>query len=102
LRTTRLSSSVNLGSAFTSELDSAPAGVRSPLLPDPGHNLGAHVRRAVEVAFEMRTGGKQPLGAWLTQQRMRGTSLRELSRLLFEQTGVQVSHETIRAWIREG
>jgi transposase-like protein len=50
----------------------------------------------------MRTGGKQPLGAWLTQQRMRGTSLRELSRLLFEQTGVQVSHETIRAWIREG
>jgi transposase-like protein len=50
----------------------------------------------------MRTGGSQSLGAWLTQQQMRGVSLRELARMLFEKTGVQVSHETIRAWIREG
>jgi transposase-like protein len=60
------------------------------------------MRRAVEIAFEMRTGGQQPLGSWLAQQHFGGTSLRQLSRTLFDMTGVQVSHETIRAWIREG
>jgi transposase-like protein len=60
------------------------------------------MRKAVEVAFEMRTGGQQSLGAWLAQQHVQGKSLRDLSRALFEKTGVQVSHETIRAWIREG
>jgi hypothetical protein len=69
---------------------------------DRHHQLGGNVRRATEVAFEMSTGGMQPLGSWLTKRHMSGVSLRQISRELFEMTGVQVSHETIRAWIREG
>jgi transposase-like protein len=60
------------------------------------------MRRAVEVAFEMRTGGQVPLGSWLTRQHMNGTSLRVLSERLFDLTGITVSHETIRTWIRQG
>lgn len=64
--------------------------------------LGGHVRRATEVAFEMRTGGMEPLGSFLAKRHMQGVSLRLIAQELFQITGVQVSHETIRSWIREG
>ena len=60
------------------------------------------MRRAAEIAFEMSSGGQQSLGTWLAQQHRQGKSLRDLSREVFAKTGIQVSHETIRAWIREG
>jgi transposase-like protein len=50
----------------------------------------------------MRTGGMEPLGSFLAKRHMQGVSLRLIAQELFQITGVQVSHETIRSWIREG
>ena len=44
----------------------------------------------------------EPLGSFLAKRHMQGVSLRLIAQELFQITGVQVSHETIRSWIREG
>jgi hypothetical protein len=59
-------------------------------------------RKAVEIEFEMRSGGELSLGAWLDQQRAAGASLRRIADLLAERTGCRVSHEAVRLWMREG
>lgn len=59
------------------------------------------MRRAVEVAFELRTGGT-PLVAWLASRHSAGVPLRQLALELSDLVGVAVSHESVRRWIREG
>jgi len=59
------------------------------------------MRRAVEVAFELRTGGDALVG-WLTRRHMAGVPLRQLAGELSDLVGVPVSHESVRRWIREG
>ena len=59
-------------------------------------------RRTVETEFEMRTGGDVPFGSWLAQQRAAGVSLRKITDLIHERTGVRVSHEAVRLWLKEG
>jgi len=59
-------------------------------------------RKIVETEFEMRTGGAVPFGAWLAQQRAAGVSLRKITDLIQERTGVRVSHEAVRLWLKEG
>lgn len=59
------------------------------------------MRRLVEQAFELRTGGA-PMIPWLMTQRSEGASLRELAHRLTELTGVSVSHESVRTWLRHG
>ncbi|HEY7822247.1 MAG TPA: hypothetical protein VIG24_05420 [Acidimicrobiia bacterium] len=59
-------------------------------------------RRTVETQFEMRTGGAVPFGAWLAQRHAAGVSLRRLADAVEEQTGVRVSHEAVRLWLKEG
>jgi hypothetical protein len=60
------------------------------------------MRRAVEVAFELKSGGEVGLGQWMWQQKSQGASLRAIADRLTVVTGVQVSHETIRTWMKEG
>ena len=59
------------------------------------------MRRAIEVAFELRTGGL-PLIPWLFQRHNSGRSLREVAADLSELVGVPVSHESVRRWMLEG
>jgi len=60
------------------------------------------VRRAVEVAFEVKTGGELPLAVWMMKEHKAGRSLRQISDDLAVKTGVRVSHETVRQWMIEG
>lgn len=59
------------------------------------------MRRLVEQAFELQTGGA-PMIPWLMTQRSEGASLRELAHRLTELTGISVSHESVRIWCRNG
>lgn len=59
------------------------------------------MRRAVEVAFEMRTGG-EPLVPWLVRRHAAGVPLRGLAAELSDLVGVAVSHESVRRWMLEG
>ncbi len=60
------------------------------------------MRRAVEVAFEVKTGGELPLVVWMLREHRAGRSLRQISETLEMTTGVRVSHETVRQWMIEG
>ena len=60
------------------------------------------MRRAVEVAFEMKTGGELPLVPWMMREHRAGRSLRQISDDLALKTGLRVSHETVRQWMIEG
>jgi transposase-like protein len=60
------------------------------------------MRRQVEAAFETVSGGETPLITWLLREKARGASLRTLAALLSAQTGLTVSHETVRKWMLEG
>lgn len=59
------------------------------------------MRRQVEQAFEIRTGGA-PMVPWLWQQHNETHSLREVARRLAELTTLPVSHESVRKWMRDG
>ena len=60
------------------------------------------MRRAVEVAFELKTGGEVPMVSWMMRQHSAGRSLRQIADDLAVKTGVRVSHETVRQWMIEG
>lgn len=60
------------------------------------------MRRAVEVAFELRTGG-MPLVPYLAARHVgEKVPLRQLALELSDLVGIAVSHESVRRWIREG
>ena len=60
------------------------------------------MRRAVEVAFELKSGGEHRLATWLMARSRAGRSLRQIADDLEDRTGIRVSHETIRQWMIEG
>ncbi len=60
-----------------------------------------HTRQDFEVAFQLEARGLQ-LSDWLFQQRQQGQSLRTIAQALTQRTGMPVSHETVRKWMREG
>jgi hypothetical protein len=41
-----------------------------------------------------------PVVEWIAAHQQRGISLRECTKLLFNDTGVYVSHETLRTWAK--
>ncbi|HEY7823467.1 MAG TPA: hypothetical protein VIG24_11555 [Acidimicrobiia bacterium] len=60
------------------------------------------MRRAVEVAFELASGGEARLVPWMMERRKAGRSLRRIAEELEQRTGIGVSHETVRQWMIEG
>ena len=60
------------------------------------------MRKAVEVAFELRNGGAESLGTWLARQRAGGSSLRAIADALSVNVGIPVSHESVRQWLKAG
>jgi len=60
-----------------------------------------HSRQDFEVAFQLEAKG-MALADWLWQQKAQGSSLRTIAQALTQRTGMPVSHETIRKWMREG
>lgn len=58
-------------------------------------------RRQIETELELRRPNTTLVG-WLTAQQTAGASLRVIAGRLTELTGLAVSHESIRKWIREG
>jgi len=60
------------------------------------------VRRAVEVTFELASGGNERLVPWMLERRRAGRSLRQIAEELEGRVGFKVSHETVRQWIIEG
>jgi hypothetical protein len=60
----------------------------------------AHLRDAVEVLVEERTG--QTLIKFLMGRRTAGVTLRDIAVELGDITGLRISHETVRTWLLEG
>jgi hypothetical protein len=60
------------------------------------------LRRIVEMQFELKNGGNEPFGSWLMRQRNGGASLRAIANTVEANTGIQVSHESVRQWLVEG
>jgi len=60
------------------------------------------LRRIVEMQFEMKSGGAQAFGPWLAKQRASGASLRAIAQSVEKNTGIPVSHESVRQWLVEG
>jgi hypothetical protein len=60
------------------------------------------LRRIVEMQFEMKNGGNEPFGSWLMKQRANGASLRAIAQTVEANTGIAVSHESVRQWLVEG
>jgi hypothetical protein len=58
------------------------------------------MRKAIEMAFELRNGGQQTLTDWLWTQRQRGASYRAIADALSQNVGVPVSHEAVRQWLK--
>ena len=60
------------------------------------------MKQAVSVAFEMVNGGEQSLNDWMWKQRSDGASFRTISERLSAKVGFQVSHESVRQWLKVG
>jgi len=60
------------------------------------------MRKAIEVAFELKNGGQESLTDWLWKQKSAGASLRAIADALSKNLGMQVSHETVRQWMKAG
>jgi hypothetical protein len=60
------------------------------------------MRKATEVAFELKNGGQETLSDWLWKQKSAGASLRAIADALSKNLGMQVSHETVRQWMKAG
>jgi len=60
------------------------------------------LRKIVEMQFELKNGGQQSFGSWLQKQRQRGASLRAIADTVEKNTGIPVSHESVRQWLVEG
>lgn len=59
------------------------------------------MRALVEQHFEANTGGKHLL-PWMWEQQKQGVSLREIAERIRVQTGIQVSHVSVRNWMKAG
>lgn len=59
------------------------------------------MRKTIEREFEIRSGG-EPLIPWMFRQHKAGLSLRVIADRLTEMTGVRVSHESVRQWMKAG
>ena len=60
------------------------------------------MRKAVEVAFELKNGGQESLGTWLARQRAGKMPLRAIADELSMKIGFPVSHESVRQWLKAG
>ncbi len=60
------------------------------------------LRRIVEMQFELKNGGNEPFGSWLMRQRQGGASLRSIAETVQANTGIPVSHESVRQWLVDG
>ena len=60
------------------------------------------LRRMVEMQFELKNGGQESFGTWLARQRTGGASLRAIATTVEANTGIPVSHESVRQWLVEG
>jgi hypothetical protein len=60
------------------------------------------LRRVVEMQFELKNGGNESFGTWLMRQRQAGASLRAIASNVEANTGIPVSHESVRQWLVEG
>jgi len=60
------------------------------------------LRRVVEMQFELKNGGQESFGSWLMRQRQGGASLRAIATTVEANTGIPVSHESVRQWLVEG
>jgi len=54
------------------------------------------------MQFELKNGGNEPFGSWLMRQRNNGASLRAIAQTVESNTGIPVSHESVRQWLGEG
>jgi len=58
------------------------------------------MKKAIEVAFELKNGGQEPLTGWLFRQRNAGKSFRLIADELTMKVGIPVSHESVRQWLK--
>jgi hypothetical protein len=59
------------------------------------------MRALVEQHFEANNGGRH-LMPWMWEQKQQGASLREIAERIRVQTGIQVSHVSVRNWMKAG
>lgn len=59
------------------------------------------MRRTVETAFELRTGGT-PLLSWVVQMRGEGQTFPEIADRLSHLVGLTVRPATLRKWVVDG
>lgn len=59
------------------------------------------MRKLVEQHFEANTGGRH-LVPWMFEQKSNGKSLREIAEQIRVTTGIQISHVSVRNWMKEG
>jgi hypothetical protein len=59
------------------------------------------MRKLVEQHFEANSGG-QHLLPWMWQQKQAGKSLREIAEQVRVLTGIQISHVSVRNWMKAG
>jgi hypothetical protein len=60
------------------------------------------MRKAIEVAFELKNGGDEQMMGWLWRQRSAGKSFRVIADELTMKVGIPVSHESVRQWLKAG
>ncbi|HEY7821427.1 MAG TPA: hypothetical protein VIG24_01265 [Acidimicrobiia bacterium] len=60
------------------------------------------MKRALSVTFELLNAGAETLDDWLWKQRSQGASFRVIADRLSEKTGIPVSHESVRQWLKVG
>ena len=59
------------------------------------------MRKKIETQFEITSQG-EPLVPWMFRQKSNGASLRSIASTLTQMTGISVSHESVRKWMRDG
>ena len=60
------------------------------------------MRKALEVTFELVNGGQETMSDWMWRARSDGASFRQIADKLSEKTGIPVSHESVRQWLKAG
>ncbi|HEY7822749.1 MAG TPA: hypothetical protein VIG24_07955 [Acidimicrobiia bacterium] len=60
------------------------------------------MKKALQVTFELMNGGAETLDDWMWKQRSEGASFRAIADRLSQKTGIPVSHEAVRQWLKVG
>ena len=60
------------------------------------------MKKAIQVTFELVNGGAETLDDWMWKQRSDGASFRAIADRLSAKTGIPVSHESVRQWLKVG